>query len=118
MYENEEGVQTNLKPSRSGYGCFVEPKEGEFSQTDFCKENGYWQYDYPKYLTLGTPNSHLVFSNDGTKRLLISIMEVQAVGKIFIEQHLKTGMNLTNDKLRFQGCGAVRHDDHIHFQIK
>lgn len=118
MYQNKAGVQTNLKPSRSGYGAFVEPNEVEFSQTHFCKENGYWQYDYPKYLTLGTPNDELVFSNDGTKRLLTSILEVEAVGKIFIEQHLKARMSLTNDKLRFQGCGAVRHDDHIHFQIK
>ena len=97
---------------------FVEPNEGEFSQTLFCKEKGYWQYDYPKYLTLGTPNDELVFSNDGTKRLLTSILEVEAVGKIFIEQHLKVQMSLTNEKLRFQGCGAVRHDDHIHFQIR
>ena len=118
VYESKEGVQTNLKPSRSGYGYFAEPRENEFSQTEFCKTNGYWQYDYPKYLTLGIPNNNLVFSNEGTKRFLTSIFETAEVEKIFIEKHLKTRMKLSDVKLRFQGCGAVRHDDHIHFQIK
>ena len=101
IYENEQGQQTNLKPSRSGYGKFVNLQKGEFSQTLFCKEKGYWQYDYPKYLTLGTPNDELIFSNEGTKQLLSSILERDEVGKVFIEQHLKTRMKLSDDRLRF-----------------
>jgi hypothetical protein len=32
---------------------------------------------------------------------------------------LKARWNLTQyDKIRFHGCQAVRHDDHIHTQVK
>ena len=37
--------------------------------------------------------------------------------KIFIEPHLKQRLGIKNQKVRFHGCGAVRHDDHIHLQI-
>ena len=40
------------------------------------------------------------------------------IGKLFIEPHLKSRMNLTNSKIKFHGCQAVRHDDHIHVQLK
>ena len=39
------------------------------------------------------------------------------IKKIFIEPHLKTRMRLKHAKIRFHGCHAVRHDDHIHFQL-
>ena len=37
--------------------------------------------------------------------------------KVFIESHLKDRMKLQYSKIRFHGCKAVRHDDHIHLQI-
>lgn len=39
------------------------------------------------------------------------------VGKLFIEPHLASSLGLSDPKLRFQGCRAARHDDHIHFQL-
>lgn len=39
------------------------------------------------------------------------------VGKILLEPHLKAKLGLTSPKIRFQGCRAARHDDHIHFQL-
>ncbi|MCX2725056.1 hypothetical protein [Roseibium salinum] len=39
------------------------------------------------------------------------------VGKIFLEPHLKSRLGTTGSKIRFQGCRAARHDDHIHFQL-
>jgi hypothetical protein len=40
------------------------------------------------------------------------------VGKLFVEPHLKTRFNAQSPKVRFQGCRAARHDDHIHIQLK
>lgn len=40
-----------------------------------------------------------------------------AINKIFIEPHLKQSLGLTSPKIRFQGCRAARHDDHIHIQL-
>jgi hypothetical protein len=39
------------------------------------------------------------------------------VQKIFVEPHLRQSLGLSHDKLRFQGCRAARHDDHIHLQL-
>ncbi len=39
------------------------------------------------------------------------------VAKIFVEPPLATRLNLSHPKLRFQGCRAARHDDHIHIQL-
>ncbi len=32
--------------------------------------------------------------------------------------HLKTRLKLSSAKIRFHGCQAVRHDDHIHVQLR
>lgn len=39
------------------------------------------------------------------------------IGKIFIEPHIPAGLRISNDMIRFQGCRAARHDDHIHIQL-
>ncbi|MEL6998345.1 MAG: hypothetical protein AAFP68_08785, partial [Pseudomonadota bacterium] len=39
------------------------------------------------------------------------------VGKIFIEPHLVRSWGVGHPKVRFQGCRAARHDDHIHIQL-
>ncbi|MCZ4696454.1 hypothetical protein DWB61_17480 [Ancylomarina euxinus] len=118
VYESKNGEISNLKKSRSGYGIFAEPRSTEFNQSDYCLKNGYFQYDYPKYLTLGEINDSLVFSERGTRQLITSILKQKNLGKLFIEPHLKTRMKLTDRRIRFHGCGAVRHDDHIHMQLK
>ncbi|APG66272.1 hypothetical protein LPB136_13205 [Tenacibaculum todarodis] len=117
VYAENERL-SNKKPSISGYGVYENPTAKEFNQTEFCKEKGYWQYDFPKYLTLVTINKDITFSNKANRDLVNLIVNQKEVGKIFIEPHLKNRLNLSSSKIRFHGCGAVRHDDHIHFQLK
>lgn len=45
------------------------------------------------------------------------LAEDNRVGKIFIEPHLKLRLGVDSDKIRFQGCRAARHDDHIHIKL-
>lgn len=118
IYENQTRQLTNKKPSISGYGVYEGPTKKEYDQVSICKNKGNWQYDFPKYLTLGTINKDIKFSNKGTLTLAKLIIRQNSIGKLFIEPHLKNRLNLTNDKVRFHGCQAVRHDDHIHFQLK
>jgi len=118
VYENEKGEIVNKSRSRSGYGVFEEPIKKEFNQTENCIKKGYWQYDYPKYLTLGEINEELRLSKKGTALLLKAILRNDAVGKVFIEPHLKKRLGLRDKRIRFQGCNSVRHDDHIHLQLK
>ena len=118
IYENDNGQLTNKKPSVSGYGVYEMPTEKEYDQAEVCKNKGNWQYDFPKYLTLGTINKDIEFSEKGTRQLAKLILKQNNIGKLFIEPHLKKRLNLSNGKVRFHGCQAVRHDDHIHFQLK
>lgn len=116
FYYTKGNQVTNKKPSRTGYGHYEDPLPSEFNQTEKCKSNGYWQYDFTKYLTLGTRDD-LVFDEKMTKQLVLSIINKPLTHKLLIEPHLKARLRLKHDKVRFQGCHAVRHDDHIHYQI-
>ena len=118
IYEEPNGQLTNKKPSISGYGVYEKPTENVYDQNAVCKQRGNWQYDFPKYLTLGTINKNIEFSENGTRELANLILRQNSTGKLFIEPHLKKRLNLTSGKVRFHGCQAVRHDDHIHFQLK
>lgn len=40
------------------------------------------------------------------------------VEKVFLEPHLRRALGVSGPAMRFQGCRAARHDDHIHVQIK
>ncbi len=118
IYETSEGVYSPLQKSTSGYGVFEEPKRGEINQTEKCLNTGYFQYDYPKYLTLGAINTDLLFSESGTKILINALLKNSNLEKMFIEPHLKQRLHLNDSRIRYHGCRAVRHDDHIHIQIR
>ena len=118
MYtEKGKSIDTQLKKSISGYGVFEGPRSNEWDQIAKCKASGYWQYDYSKYFQFGSINDDLVFSNDLNKSMVESILKQKNLGKLFIEPHLKSRLNLKNSKVRFHGCKAVRHDDHIHIEL-
>lgn len=117
IYENQDGVISTKQKSISGYGVYEEPHVSEYNQIMRCLSKGYWQYDFPKYLTFGKINGELRFSEQGTRKLIRSLLKNPKLGKIFIEPHLKTRMRLNHAKIRYHGCKAVRHDDHIHIQL-
>lgn len=41
----------------------------------------------------------------------------KGIGKIFVEPHVAARLGVSSDRIRFQGCRAARHDDHIHIQL-
>ncbi|WP_196889685.1 hypothetical protein [Aureivirga sp. CE67] len=118
VYESKDGKITNQQKSISGYGDFENPKKHEFDQTNYCKSKGFYQYDFTKYATFGKINSDLKFSEKGTKKLIQCFLKNKNVGKIFLEPHLKNRLKLSSSRIRFHGCRTVRHDDHIHVQLK
>jgi hypothetical protein len=118
IYENQNGEISNKQKSNSGYGVFAKPRKNEINQIDKCINSGYFQYDYPKYLTLGEINKNLKFSEIGTKKLIENLLKQKNLGKLFIEPHLKNRLRLSDNRIRYHGCRAVRHDDHIHIQLK
>lgn len=53
-----------------------------------------------------------------TRAVLNALVQDARVGQIFLEPHLQDWLGLSHPKLRFQGCRAARHDDHIHVQTR
>ena len=117
VYKDRTGKLTNQKPSLSGYGKYVQPLKTELNQTKFCKQKGYWQYDYSKYFTFGSIHPDLQLAKKPTQKLIEIISKQKGIKKIFIEPNLKNRLHLHSSKIRFHGCRAVRHDDHIHIQL-
>ncbi|WP_216823404.1 penicillin-insensitive murein endopeptidase [Niastella vici] len=118
-YKDKQSLQeTNATPSPIGYGICEEPTAAEKNTTDFCVQQGYWQYSLLKSLMPQGRKKDFVFYPEKTRSLVELFAHDNRIGKIFIEPHLKLRLQLTSDKIRFHGCQAVRHDDHIHVQLK
>lgn len=118
VYEDRMGNWSPRLKSNSGYGVFEKPIGDELNQPQLCEEAGAKQYNLAKYLTLGTNNAPIKWSKKWTKQLMIKLVTDPRVGKVFLEPHLVRRMDLYYQKIRFHGCHAVRHDDHIHIQLK
>lgn len=109
--------QTNESPSVIGYGICEEPLPNENNTSEFCADKGYWQYSFMTKLIPQGKKQDFRFDIVRTQALLNLLISQKTINKIFIEPHLKSRLKLTSDKVRFHGCQAVRHDDHIHFQL-
>lgn len=113
------GFPANDAPSFIGYGVFESPKGNEVNYPASCKEKGFWQYGLLGKLVPQWTADDYVVNPDITATYIRLLANSPTVEKIFIEPHLKERWKLAAlDKIRFHGCQAVRHDDHIHIQIK
>ena len=112
------GESTNECPSFIGCGICEEALPDEENTADFCVGKGFWQYTFMTKVIAQDNKQDFTFDIEKTRELVNLFSTQPAIGKIFIEPHLKTRLNLTSDKIRFHGCQAVRHDDHIHVQLK
>lgn len=98
------------------YGGSVLPQKGERDQAAACEAQGYWQYSF-MYQAL-PQNERWQWDAPRTKSLLRLLARDNRVGKILLEPHIESRLGLGGyDKIRFHGCQAVRHDDHLHVQL-
>jgi len=109
---------TDRVPSWLGYGVSEGPLPGEFDRPAECARQGYWQYSFMSRAIPQGNKMKYTFDPRRTKDLVNFFATDQSIGKILIEPHLKTRLGLTSVKVRLHGCIAVRHDDHIHVQLK
>jgi len=101
-----------------GYWGYTQPSAGEDLPCD-ASNNALslrWGFDFlqglwPKHEIEPQRTAYLLnwLANEGLE---------YGVEKILLEPHLKTRLALQNNIIRFQGCQAARHDDHIHLQIR
>lgn len=112
------GEPSSEVPSFIGYGVCEEPKPGEENRPAFCAQQGYWQYSFMSGIVSQSRKAELVFDPSRTKSMINNFVRQSGIGKILIEPHLKSRLRLTSRKIRLHGCQAVRHDDHIHIQLR
>ncbi|MEL6865336.1 MAG: hypothetical protein AAFP19_13000 [Bacteroidota bacterium] len=117
VYRYSNGDFLSKGPSFLGYGYCEAAKPEESNQVDICTKRGYWQYGLTERLAFGKKRN-LSIDEKATIALIKAFAQEKGIGKIFIEPHLKQRWGLQNNsKIRFHGCPAVRHDDHIHLQL-
>lgn len=102
-----------------GYWGFEQPIEGNSQQCSNNKQNWNlrWDMDWFQFLN----NRHYQLDGERTSaalRWLATQGQSYGVSKIFVEPYLAKQLGVSNEIIRFQGCGAARHDDHIHIQIR
>ncbi|MGL4491048.1 MAG: hypothetical protein ACRCU5_16535 [Rhizobiaceae bacterium] len=113
--------QTTYLPAQTrspiGYFAFEEPLDTEpqpcrdrYDWLTLRWDFAYLQHLFPSYSLEAKRMSEAI-------RWLANEGEQYGVEKLFVEPHLAERLGVTGDKVRFQGCRAARHDDHLHFQI-
>jgi len=113
------GVIESNVPSPIGYGVCEEPTKGEIDFPEVCSKKGFWQYNLLRNLLVSQKEkTKFVFNKERTKDMINYFVSQDRIGIIFLEPHLKARLKLTSGKIRFHGCHAVRHDDHLHIQLK
>jgi len=118
VYSNSEGDYLNDGKSFSGYGIVESPFETELDQPGLCEDQGFWQYSITTKFTFIERSKDYQFDNTANRLLLKKLASDPITGKIFIEPHLRDRLRLNRfSKVRFHGCHAARHDDHIHLQL-
>ena len=59
-----------------------------------------------------------VLDEERTRAMILWLKARPEVTRIFIEPHLADRLGVGGGKVRFQGCRAARHDDHLHVEIR
>lgn len=108
FYRNETGYLPGATRSPIGYFAF-EPGPTDCTprwptlRWDFDAVQPLWR-DY-KLDEARTATVLKILSND------------ERIGKTLVEPHLVQSLRVAHPRIRFQGCRAARHDDHIHLQL-
>lgn len=102
----------------TGYGDCTLPTTNEVDQPARCLGAGHWFYDITRQLAFRSRGTSVVEDDWRTGRLVKHITNESRISKVFLEPHLARRWGVAGGKVRFQGCHSVRHDDHIHLQIR
>jgi hypothetical protein len=112
-FSGEESVAVaHGSPSRLGYFIYEQPRQGDplpcAGRWTPLRWNFEWFQPQPPKWRL---------DEQRTAWMLTWLKGQEQVSRIFIEPHLAQRLDVAGGKVRFQGCQAARHDDHIHIEI-
>lgn len=100
-------------PSPIGYWAYEQPAAHESQPCRGVHSRLRWDFNW-----LQPVFAFAEVDLDRTRLMVQALLTDPAVQKILIEPHLKERLHLQSAKVRFQGCRAARHDDHVHVQIQ
>jgi hypothetical protein len=100
-------------PSWLGYFIYEQPVAGAPQPCAGRWTPLRWDFDW---LQPRPPTWRL--DEERTAWLVIWLKDNPRISRLFIEPHLAQRMNVAGGKVRFQGCRAARHDDHIHVELR
>jgi hypothetical protein len=116
-YRNAAGELTGRAPSFLGYGRSHAPRGREFDYPATCAERGYWQYSLLPQIARPFNRPGYTVDDRATAEMVRLLADHPAIGRLYLEPHLKERWDLGGyDQIRYHGCWAVRHDDHLHIQ--
>lgn len=117
-YEDAEGrFRNGVTRSPIGYFAFEQPAAGSELPCSAQHSGLSLQWDL-QWLQPLFPDYRLEPERTGTALRWLATTGVTRFGvrSVFIEPHLKQALGMRSSHIRFQGCRAARHDDHLHIQ--
>ena len=108
-YQDEAGYLAGATRSPIGYFAF-EPGASDCPKT--------WpslRWDFEALQPLWPD---VALDRQRNRAILQLLAEDPRTGRIFVEPHIAQSLNIAHQSIRFQGCRAARHDDHIHLQLR
>lgn len=118
-YRNDLGPPSAvLTPSPIGYFGFEQPRPGDpqpcAGRNDLITLR--WDFDWLQDL-LPTRSLDEVATASLVRWFVVNA-EAYGVERVLLEPHLQRRLAVEDALVRFQGCRAARHDDHIHVQVR
>lgn len=120
FYKDAAGNSLPLAaPSFLGYWGFEAPAA---SDDEMCADKVRWltfRWDMDWFQTF--LRKDLALDEERTAAMLRWLVEKgpdYGVSKILLEPHMVKRLGVTSPLIRFQGCRAARHDDHIHVEVE
>jgi hypothetical protein len=114
FYTDRRGRPLAAPPTKTGYGAYEPPRPGDDRACTGRHRR------LPPNDAVDPPAARRWRLDEVRTRDLIAALSADpAVRRIFIEPHLKTRLGFAHDpKVRFAGCRAARHDDHLHVDFR
>lgn len=100
-------------PSPLGYFHFQQPRPGDHEPCAGRFTPLRWDFAW-----LQPKEPAWVLDEERTRAMILWLKARPEVTRIFIEPHLADRLGVGGGKVRFQGCQAARHDDHLHVEVQ
>ncbi len=103
-------------PAPLGYWIYAGPRAGERQPCRNLRAYLRWDFDWvqPLFAAVQLDRARTAALFD----VLLRRGPEHGLRKILLEPHLRDRLGLDSGLVRFQGCHAARHDDHLHLSLQ